>query len=1073
MRPIRLELSAFGPFGQREVVDFTQYEDDRMFLLTGNTGAGKTTVFDAMCYALYGRMSGTRRDSVNVSGYRSQHAKPETVTEVIFDFEEKGEVFRVLRRPQHRAVNPKTGREKNYANEAVLFRVTSGGEEALTAKKLETDRKIEEILGLDRDQFLQINMIAQGEFAEVLLGGVAKRREMLRRVFRTEKYYRLEMYADDRLREAREQAKEAETRLATLWDRLLQGFSTELQALAGQEAEQATEEAREAKRKELTEARLAEAEEEADGEVEGVSSETVGEDAAVPAEDRSEEEALIHAIAVEPVSLKQFSPEGLALADRRVAEAGAERLERKEGLKLLTEALKQAEEELSEKTRLSEEYERLLAAETGCRQESVQVRSDLEGLKAEENKLAEAAASMEEIRRQAEVFRERIHRLEEAVQLVRRIGALKQDVERLRKQMEDGDWAKTAATARHEEAVRQAEDVRRRMEAADAWLQEHQEDDRAGEAGLRERNRADRPADIRERLEESVERWKRSYVHAEKVRAECLKTEAEAARYYEALIDRMLGDLAGTLAEGTPCPLCGSTEHPHLHGEGTEVADEVGYEERKKASEAARNRLAKAEAEEEQAKRQVLDVDGEIFRETESIDELSETYRRLTAMTARTKDVMAEYLRPAREALEEALTRWETWKETGAESFEADGLTAALKTGAIGEDINRRKELLTAAEHLCRAAGEWQTMRKRCYESVRASRTKRETERDALLKTEAQAMQQVRAVEQSIAENAMKLREAEATLVTLREQYDGTDPAKEKAELESKVKVAVETWNKWQARNVEVKEQLAAKIALAHRLERDAEQNAIAMADLRQRMGQSPEELTEARNALAEQTATRRTALEARKEEETRLEEGFKRLQEDVKALHDTYGRVEARIETLARVKDLVEVINGRKGRRNLSLETWLHLQYFREVIRYANLRLQRMTQGQFYFIVDTDNDDVAKEFRVFDNFTGLSRSVNSLSGGETFQASLALALGLADMISASGGGFRSEILFIDEGFGSLDGEALDAAIGTIVDLTNDRCLVGMISHVEALQERFERKIIVRRGDHGSHLEQV
>lgn len=927
MRPLKLTLYAFGPYAKECTVDFARLGDHGLYLITGETGAGKTMLFDAITFALYGEPSGSGRDAVML---RSRQAEPGEVTRTELEFLCRGKRWQVRRS----LGRDKVSRRDNVSRdgERTFVRVQDADLVCLddvsippVTRGKEVTRAVEELLGLNRDQFRGCAMIAQGEFRDILFARTEERLVLLRKLFGTHLYDRL----TTRLAE--------ETALArTRYDEA----GTALLALTGQIR-------------------------------------PAGE---VP---ESLADPLLHR------NRLQADLEAMTAADR-------------EKLAALEAALQAAEGEQTTLTALitrAEEEEKLL------RQKN---EAEMARQAAEKNRIQASAAWQEANARlpEARRMREEAARLEALLPLCRELADA-----RGRSSALEADLA--AGRRTHEQKRLRLEKIRERLEqyraearsAGEARLQlgETEALRQKGEAALVRRREA---ADAYTGWTDAAERWKCAALVYREKSALAEKAGTETRRLEKAYLDGQAGILASSLTEGEPCPVCGSTSHPApaLPAAG-KIPTEAALQKARTVREAADAAAAEAS-------------------------------HKAGILRGSTEKAMAEF----------------------ADRTAALGYTLTLLWDCPEDAAGVTEAIREKAEELAKE-------QKRLAEKVLALRQTAERYADLT-----ERMQ--RGEELYTAESA-QYQESEAGLAALQASLDGAKkqvlslaervPDTRAEQLEGQIRTLQENADRME----EVCETLAKKQAEAARTEADLAARAATLAA-------QTENTIAAR--LLELTETRRAAeghIRTLRQEESAVRTRLQIHREILAKLPAHVAALTEAEEAYRRKKHLSDTASGNLGgREKMPLETYAQLHLFDRVLRRANLRLLAMTEGRYELRRREEADNIrAKsglELDVADHFSGTVRNVRTLSGGEGFKASLALALGLADETESVSGGVHIDAMFLDEGFGSLDSVSLENAVATLADLSDGCRLVGIISHVGQLRERIDRQVLVTRDRSGS-----
>ena len=913
MRPLHLTLSAFGPYAGQVEIPLEQLGERGLYLITGDTGAGKTTLFDAITYALYGEPSGDNRDP---SMFRSKYAQPDTPTWVELVFSYGGQTYTVRRSPEYERPAKRGGGTTLQRAEAELH-FPDG---RLVTKTREVTGEIVNIIGLDRSQFAQIAMIAQGDFLKLLLADTRSRQEIFRKLFPTRGYM---------------------------------VFQEKVKSESG--ALQRECEAARASVKQYIDGVLC-----------------PREDPMYPQWERAWAGEL-------PIQETVELLEALLEQDRERDTQCSEELEQLDGeWKAVTALLAKAEELEKAQSQLEEAQARrkTCAAQWEAAQQQLEAQTaqapQLEGLRAQ---LADLEAELP--------------RYQELDQLRQNLTALAQNIRR--------------QSARLEE---QENEQRRREKELELWRQERAGLEEAGaqrERLLGQQTRAQEQSQRLEELSTLLAGCRQARVNLENAqkRYGVARQKAQAAQEdytgkNQAFLDEQAGILAQQLAEGQPCPVCGSLTHP--------------------------------------------------------------TPAQLSPGA------------PTEEELNRVKQAWEAAQQTASTwSVEAGKARTALE--------EREQRLRSQMAHVLPEQGADQPVDQVAQSIQEAQRKAQEAldqVRGQLRQVEA-ALARKRQLDTQIPQQEQRLGELEQTIASAREQLAGANSRRE--ELEGRIH-ALEGQLRYpqadQARQEQGK--LNGELQRLEEAQTQAQRRAnaaqlaltgaeAAVTQLKQLVEQSQPVDVETQRARSQELTLRRAQLTAvQRELHTRLTTNRTAL-EQIQGKTAQLTQLEQRY-TWVRV--LSNTVNGTlPGKEKIALETYVQMTFFDRILRRANLRLLVMTGGQYELKRRREaagsRGQSGLEMDVIDHYNGTERSVKSLSGGESFQASLALALGLSDEIQSSAGGIRLDTMFVDEGFGSLDEESLNKAMGALGDLAQGNRLVGIISHVSELKEKIDKQIVVRK----------
>lgn len=1048
MRLHRLTLTAFGPFGGTHHVDFDALSAAGLFLLRGPTGAGKTSVLDAVCYALYGGVPGARQQPGGT--LRSDHADPHTRTGVVLDLTVAGRRLEITRAPEQ--LRPKargTGLTRERAHcELRAWDRESGEWQALSRSHQEIGEEIGQALGMSRDQFCQVVLLPQGDFARFLRSGAEDRAKLLGRLFDTGRFAAVEEELTRLRKDAQREVAAADQQLLTLAHRMRQaagdppelgggpgGIQEELPAQRGP----ARGDRQAGADRSVQGGRPVQGERHVRGE-RGTRGTGHGPDSARLAPG---EPGLADAVLAWAAQARVYARErraSAALAARTAREHHETAAQNREDVRELARAqerfararhrARELAERAGERASLRGRLERAQAAEAVAPALGLRRSAHGEHTGAEESE-RRARAMLPSTLAQAE--RGRLAELERGMR--QELGALQAArEEEPRAAAFDGELAALdAESSADEQLAREAaawlagwEDERpalqRRIdEAQDAATHAER---LAGElAPARARLEAARRRDqLTDRIREAEERWQTA-------RSEANEADRRWLDLRERRLRGIAAELAAGLTEGEPCAVCGSASHPAPARAGEGHVDQAAEEEALTASQRAGE--LREEAERRLATLREHHTAAEDASGGESPDALAALVAGLEA------DHAGAYARAARthEAREELAAAEREQGERVRQGQEAERRTAAR--------VSRRdalvRERAALAQRLDRARGEAPTV---------AARAAELEGRVAFLATAAEAAQAAEAA-------ATRLKDADARLADAAYQarFDTPEEAVEAVLPEAERAALRERLDRWQAEEAAVAGELDDP-ALAAAWARPA-----ADPDVAARAAEAAERRL--RVATSAQDAAR-AATEAL---DTLGREAWERAV--------CLAPLRARYEGVARLAGLAAGTSVENERR-MRLESYVLAARLEQVAAAASARLARMSGGR-YTLVHSDERAGGRGrsglgLHVVDAWTGAERDTSTLSGGETFFASLALALGLADVVTDEAGGTRLETLFIDEGFGSLDEQTLDEVLDVLDGLRErDRC-VGIVSHVADLRQRIPVQLEVTKSRAGSGL---
>ena len=916
MKPLVLIMSAFGPYAGLERLELSRLGDEGLYLICGDTGAGKTTIFDAITYALYGKPSGSFRSE---SMLRSQYAAPEAPTYVELTFSSAGKVYVIRRNPEYERPARRGG---GTATEKASVTLDMGDGRIITRRD-EVGKAIEDILGLTREQFAQVAMIAQGDFLRLLLAGTQERMAIFRKIFSTELYERLQ-----------QSLRTDANALIRQYEALQAGLRQSISSFSCPEDAPQAETLRLAREGSLPEAEALQAA-----------------DALISAD-----EAQIHDIAR---SLQQ--------AEQNIHETTI-RLTRAQEQTRREQALAQARKDLAG---ASDELDSALHTLD-------QAKAGIPQAEAMEQQTAGVRAMLPQYDQLEDCLRRSSAAAEDAVRLAAEQQRLQRDAEHLQHTLAENKaqaalLSDAAAEAERASAeVRAVEETLKRFnDFATLWKQVHALQEEFAGANERYRQLSDRATELHRR--------------------------------YTALNSDFLAEQAGILAsrleEGRPCPVCGALEHPAPAALAAQAPSESDVEAARLQDEAARKQ-------EDQAGRMAQEINGKLLA---SRDQLVQQARQLL------------------------------------DTAEMDGIPAAYKERKAA--LNARRD--AAVDARTKAAN-------RAEQARRLNQQIPQQE-----KQQAELTTRLGDVSSTMAEKQSAAAQLDSQIRTLTATLPHASRQAAMAEAERLAGQAAALRSALQQADAQYREAQTRKAAL---------EGNIRALEAQQQAGTSFDEQVE--RAALETLTLRKQKLQAQHQQlASRLEVNRRMLKSAQAQAKEWQHCSEKRLWLEA----LADTANGRlTGKDRIMLETYVQMTCFDRVLRHANTRLMVMSGGQYELLRRKEASNRQSysglELDVLDHYNGTTRSVASLSGGESFKASLSLALGMSDAIQAAAGGVHLDTMFVDEGFGSLDEESLEMALQALSSLSQGHRLVGLISHVGTLKDRIDRRIVVsKQRSGGSH----
>ncbi|WP_406128283.1 SMC family ATPase [Streptomyces canus] len=993
MRLHRLDITAFGPFGGSQTVDFDELSAAGLFLLHGPTGAGKTSVLDAVCYALYGAVPGARQSGQGMT-LRSDHAASSTRTEIRLELTVAGRRLEITRqppweRPKKRGSGTTLDKAQSWLRE---YDGAVGAWKDLSRSHQEIGEEITQLLGMSREQFCQVVLLPQGDFARFLRADAEARGKLLGRLFDTHRFAEVEKRLSERRRAAEAQVREGDAALLADAHRMQQaaGDAMELPELAPGEpglAEavlSAAAVARSTAREQLTIAHC-------------------GLGAAESAQ-AAAERALADVREVDRLQ-RRFAQahERAALLDDRAdgyhqAQARMERSRKAEAVAPALE-LREAAEAEHRRAAVAEARARGLLPDTFA-------GAGAAGLAAAARGAAEELGGLDSARRAeqrlAELVEERadLDRQERSdEEVLQEAEAWLAGWEEARAGLLHGVESAQEAATRAEQLAVQREPARKRLAAA------------------RQRDQFARDTDdAQQQVIEATDR--------------ALTARADWLDVKEQRLNGIAAELAAQLTAGEPCAVCGATEHRAPARKDAGHVDRETEERALATSQHADEQRAEAERRLAFVQRALAAAQGEAGdTSTEELalqaDELEREYAQARS-AASALHTATEQLRQAEREREQRL------------SAQQDAAVRTASRGARRDALDRERTTLEA--ELAEARG--------AADSVAARAA--QLERQAALLTDAADTARV------AEDTAQRLKDADARLAdaAFRAGFDTPQAAAAALLDETAHRDLQHRLDAWQA------EESAVRAVLAEADTADAAQQPPAdVARAERAAADAGRRVREAASAC--DAAARRCAELDRLS--ARSATGLRRLA----PLREEYDRV-ARLSALA-------AGTSADNERKMRLEAYVLAARLEQVAAAATARLQRMSSGRYTLVHSDDRTGRGRSglgLHVVDAWTGRERDTATLSGGETFFASLALALGLADVVTDEAGGVRLDTLFIDEGFGSLDDQTLDEVLDVLDSLRERDRSVGIVSHVADLRRRIHAQLEVVKGRSGSVLKQ-
>lgn len=907
MRPLKITMSAFGPYAGEVTLDMQKLGKSGIYLIMGDTGAGKTTIFDAISYALYGEASGNYRENTTL---RSKYASADTPTFVELEFEYNNEIYKISRNPEYPRPNKRgEGFTKQSANAELVM-----PDGSVITKIKEVSAKVEEIIGINKNQFSQIAMIAQGDFRKLLNCETNERSKIFRKIFKTEPYHNIEIKLSSLFNELKRNREKEKS-----------GIEQYINQLKCNENDTLSLELERAKSGDV----LIE-------DVIKLAGEIINKDTLEYTKTQKNIESINEEIEKINSNIKLY--ENQEATKKAYAKASAKLEELKTKRNECEKAYKSAE---AQRERLDDLTKKINLINSKM--------PKYDELKSLENSISEKTQSFEKSNNSLKLKQQEITLLEKEID----------EKSKALEEVKGADLLAQKLTVQKEEIKKKAEALKELKTEID-------------------------------RCKAEQKNLKNAQSFAKSALDEYGALENEYNQIYIAFFNEQAGIIADELKDGEPCPVCGSTSHPNLARKSENAPSQADVE-------SAQNLVKKAQEKADKA------------RDTASalksrFDEIATNVKSAAKKLFGTDDNVFDDYNSNINALKK----------------EYDCTLALLKTA---------NEKLNLYQKLDKEIPKIQEKQKSLSDEISTLNTQKASD------------------EAFISENTKRVTSIKSEL-----DFESADLAKDK---------------------------LKEHTNLSNDIKNAIEKSKNAFDDIKSKYDTQKGTKASLENALKE---FKEIDLASLNEKSLKLNEYKKDIDETAKSLYSRIENNKSRVDDISEKRDILkgyddkyvwlkalsETANGDiSGKEKITLETFVQMTYFDSIIRKANIRLLTMSDGQYELVRRSDAETLKKNeglaLDVIDHFNGSSRSVSTLSGGESFMASLCLALGLSDEIQSSNGGIKLDTMFVDEGFGSLDGEALDRALSALTSLSQGNRLVGIISHVDALRDRIDNKIVITK----------
>lgn len=1020
MRPIELKMTAFGPYKGTEVIDFRELKDNLLFVISGATGSGKTTIFDGICFALYGYASG--EDRTDIRALRSHFAEEDVQTEVELTFEIKNRTYRVMRQVPYTKKGNKTETPAN----STLYEVTEDGEVSIVDRQMvsEINPKIEELIGFTLEQFNQIVMLPQGEFRKFLTSDTENKELIMRKIFKTDQYRTIVT----KLKQERDEAQSALTYHNQQKQTIVEQISASLPRRESNVFDLLSKEHYNTSQV-----------------IEGLKEERV-----FYAGKIKEDEQLYKKSYDEHAHVVEAYHQAKSINERFEELAQKEQLfttlnEQVPVLKEQSEKLMRADKAVAIE-QIDVQFKELRQEYT-MKEKTVKIATD--ALKVAEDQLEQVTAQykIEEEKQPAlESLKAQLIRLQDALPKVKNLTAKKEQLTSLTQ-------TAIASEKKLKELSRQLEEEKKSVQKLTQEIANKEE------AILSLDEQVDLLNSIHEKcklIEEyiALEKQVKTYRTKEEQQQ---KVYEEAEMKYEQItsewIHKEASLLAAGLQEGDACPVCGSLDHPNKAHDNSPKMSKEQLEQEK-------NHLSTIESNYRMAIAKRQNAESQLQEKAEAVTKIGINPKEIIQEQEQQiieREKVSENVRQLRETRQQLV---QLKKELEEQTEKMTDLTE--RQSLVEKTLYETKASIQTTEALIEQITEAVPEELRELDALEKKVTEMEREKNTIEYKWQQIQKQLEESRQGLMTASSNQSHALSTLKDVAEK-------KERAEYrftEALEQSMFETKESYE--NAKMKE-----------TERDQLRN--KLDNFRQEFYSIREDVKHLRSVLE---GKEKKDLQQLNEQLTKLKIAYEQALQAFNSSKNLYEivdkfiqQLEQRIEEIqdaekkfSKIEDLYDMIRG-QNHMKLSFERYIQIEYLEQMIQSANERLRDMSNGQFE-LIRSDRQEIRGRqsglgLDVYDAYTGQTRDVKTLSGGEKFNAALCLALGMSDIIQSFQGAVSIDTMFIDEGFGTLDEESLAKAIDTLIDLQKAGRMIGVISHVEELKAALPATLEVKKEREG------
>lgn len=1079
MKPTKLVMQAFGTYAEQTEIDFTQFEEKGLFLICGDTGAGKTTIFDAISYALYGEASGSYRDTKNL---KSEYVDKKVESFVDFYFTHQGKDYHVCRKPSFKYTN-RNGKPDEQAEKVIFYQpdgTTLEGAKNVDGTK-EKPGAIPQLLNMDAGQFMQVAMIAQGEFWKLLNAKTNERTEILRTIFQTDAYKKLELKLKNRMDVSFAARKEREQSISQSFREVKVEPAEISEGISGILAEDLAEDSEEQPRSVVQ--RICDLQEKLQDskavwnieEMLTLLQAVIGEDT-----EKAKQKETVLAQAEEELQKLQgtlvSAKDNNAILERYArTKEEQEVLESQKGL--FEERRIQLDRTKQATYKVKPEYDVWSAKEHEWERTKQLITDGAQTLADCQTRAGMADAKVKEteaLRPEAEQCQKIVDKVREEESRYKEREMLQHELGQIQLQLATQEQQEAALVTAEQMLQKRIGELQKQQAV---WKEEPQQLAQAQAAHDKLLDSQKKTESIAKNL---IPAWRRKQQELEEAQREYRKNQdayesakeafTHADRLYRA---NLVGILASDLAEGDPCPVCGATHHEKLAtlvetSVTAEQCKELKAVEEKKldafnqATASASSLRAVVQAKELQLKEQIRGCMPPAFiGGVEALEELLVIFER---QRAKLVDAVAQ----SREQMDTLQQNCEKLREVEAMLARAQGTEMARLAEQRKSLVEERQSLIAkqAASQATLAAlqtlsyPDWEAAMQAGNHAL-ARVTEIQTALDTAAKEKKSADEAVARVQASIATQKQALEQQKSDAQMLKQRLNEKLTACQFASVEE-MQAQVATDAEIHAEETKLADYDKKVTEVAARLSQLEQEQ-----DARHRTLVDLEQLQQEHTSKRVQVETLRTALQAIT---FRIQNNCEK-QQNIRAQQVAYEKAKKENDTSYRLYTLV---SGQTRNGKITFEQYIQAAGFDSILQAANRHLLPMSDNQFQLYRQTNavgkQTNTFLDLEVLDISTGKRRPVGNLSGGESFKASLSLALGLSDTIAENRGGIQMDALFVDEGFGTLDSKSLEETKDALLSMSGENKLVGIISHRDELMD-IPQKLRVTKGRGGSRIQ--